>query len=123
MVIWFTGDMVPDLEKQSDKVIRNGCMHVIKKFLGGTYNITEPDQMIRTGWYTNPHFRGTYTYDAVKGESLGNKLHDKLAAPLVNEKEKYSLLFAGEASHPHHFGTVHGAIEAGYREANRIINL
>ena len=31
------------------------------------------------------------------------------------------LLFGGEATHPKHFSTVHGAIEAGWREADRII--
>lgn len=32
-------------------------------------------------------------------------------------------MFAGEATHPHYYGTVHGAIESGFREANRIIGL
>ena len=31
------------------------------------------------------------------------------------------LLFGGEATHSRYFGTVHGAIEAGEREARRII--
>lgn len=30
------------------------------------------------------------------------------------------LLFAGEATHEHFFSTVHGAIETGWREADRI---
>ncbi|PSN36046.1 Peroxisomal N(1)-acetyl-spermine/spermidine oxidase [Blattella germanica] len=33
------------------------------------------------------------------------------------------LLFAGEATHSTHFSTVHGAIETGWREAERIIKL
>lgn len=32
------------------------------------------------------------------------------------------LLFAGEATSIHHYSTVHGAVESGYREANRLIN-
>ncbi len=31
------------------------------------------------------------------------------------------LRFAGEATHPHYFSTVHGAIESGWREAEKII--
>lgn len=33
------------------------------------------------------------------------------------------ILFAGEATNPQRFSAVHGAIETGYREADRIINL
>ena len=32
-----------------------------------------------------------------------------------------SLHFAGEATNPSHFSTVHGAIESGWREAENII--
>lgn len=31
------------------------------------------------------------------------------------------LRFAGEATHPAHFSTAHGAMEAGLREARRIL--
>ena len=41
----------------------------------------------------------------------------KMAEPAMDGK----LLFAGEATHPRHFSTVHGAIESGWREADRII--
>lgn len=34
-----------------------------------------------------------------------------------------AILFAGEATNPHHFSTVHGAIESGWREADRLIQL
>jgi monoamine oxidase len=33
------------------------------------------------------------------------------------------LLFAGEATHSSYYSTVHGAIESGWREAERIIEL
>lgn len=31
------------------------------------------------------------------------------------------ILFAGEATNPRHFSAVHGAIETGWREADRLI--
>lgn len=31
-------------------------------------------------------------------------------------------MFAGEATHDHYYSTVHGAIESGWREADRILN-
>ena len=47
------------------------------------------------------------------------RLHavEKMAEPAMGGR----LLFAGEATHPRHFSTVHGAIETGWREADRII--
>jgi len=30
------------------------------------------------------------------------------------------LLFAGEATHEHFYSTVHGAVESGWREADRV---
>lgn len=45
-----------------------------------------------------------------------------LAEPLlVNGKP--IVLFAGEATHSHFYSTVHGAIESGFREAERIIQI
>jgi spermine oxidase len=43
-----------------------------------------------------------------------------LASPVVNSSGRQVLLFAGEATHANYFSTVHGAIETGYREAERI---
>jgi len=33
------------------------------------------------------------------------------------------LFFAGEATHGHFYSTVHGAVESGWREADRILQL
>lgn len=46
-----------------------------------------------------------------------------LSQPVTNSAGKVALLFAGEATHPHYYSTVHGAIESGYREADRIIRM
>lgn len=47
----------------------------------------------------------------------------ELAKPILNKEGRPILQFAGEASHPYFYSTVHGAIETGFREADRIINL
>lgn len=31
------------------------------------------------------------------------------------------ILFAGEATHDHYYSTVHGAVESGFREADRLL--
>jgi monoamine oxidase len=72
----------------------------------------------RSQWGTNPLTRGSYSYPAV-GSSLADI--DLLAEP-VGEKERPVLLFAGEATHPRHYGTTHGALLTGRREADRLIS-
>lgn len=46
-----------------------------------------------------------------------------LASPLSNSMGLPVLQFAGEASHDHFYSTVHGAVETGWREAQRLIDL
>lgn len=119
--IWITGQFVPEIEKLSDKDIKNGIDYVFKKFMGHKYNISEPDKMIRYGWYSNPHFRGTYSFDTIESKRENESCRSILAIPAVNDDDKNVLLFAGEATHYNHSSTVHGAIETGYREADYII--
>ncbi|CAG9766300.1 unnamed protein product [Ceutorhynchus assimilis] len=120
LIAWYAGSHVPLIETLPEVIIKEAHEYVINKFLAPHYNVTMPDKIIKTTWYSNPNFRGTYSYESVKGRSQGN-LQEKLGSPLKNENGKLSVLFAGEATHPHYFSTVHGAIESGYREANRLI--
>ncbi len=73
--------------------------------------------VFRTDWGSNPLTMGSYSYPAV-----GSALSDiaVLAQP-VGAKDRPVLLFAGEATHPSHYGTAHGAFLTGEREANRLL--
>lgn len=55
----------------------------------------------------------------MKTEELNTSAAD-LAYPLTNDNGIPVLQFAGEATHDHYYSTVHGAIESGWREANRL---
>ncbi|CAG9766299.1 unnamed protein product [Ceutorhynchus assimilis] len=124
LVFWYSGSHVPLIETLSEATIKEAHEYLINKFLAPHYNVTMPDKYIRTTWFSNPNFRGTYSYESVKGHSGGQyNLQEKLGSPLMNEDGKLTLLFAGEATHPHYFSTVHGAIESGYREADRLIEV
>ena len=59
--------------------------------------------------------RGSYSYQTV--ESVRLHAVAKMGEPAMGGR----LLFAGEATPPRHFSTVRGAIETGWREADRII--
>lgn len=46
-----------------------------------------------------------------------------LARPLPGKRGNVALLFAGEATHNCFYSTAHGALESGFREADRLIKL
>ncbi|XP_044259616.1 spermine oxidase-like isoform X2 [Tribolium madens] len=119
---WVVGPMVGEVELLSDDVVIDGCMFLLKKFVGGKYDITQPEKILRSKWRNNPHFNGCYSYRCLEAEKK-NVTWEDLASPVANSSSKQVLLFAGEATHPIYYSTVHGAIETGYREADRILNL
>jgi monoamine oxidase len=73
----------------------------------------QPAGSLVTRWGSDPYARGSYSFIAVG--SSPDDMH-ALAEP-VGER----LMFAGEATNPEFFGTVHGAYMSGVREAERIL--
>jgi monoamine oxidase len=72
-----------------------------------------PTGSIVTKWGTDQYARGSYSFIAV-----GSSPDDMHAlGDAVGER----LMFAGEATNPEWFGTVHGAYLSGLREADRIL--
>lgn len=75
----------------------------------------------RTQWHSNRHFRGTYSFRGINATTLDVSPKD-LQVPLTNSKGTPVVQFAGEATNFNHYSTVHGAIETGWREAQRLID-
>lgn len=73
----------------------------------------KPTGSLVTRWGTDQFARGSYSFIAVG--SSPDDMH-ALGEP-VGER----LLFAGEATNPEWFGTVHGAYLSGLREADRVL--
>ena len=76
-------------------------------------NAPTPTGSLVTRWAADPFARGSYSFIAVGSSpddmrTLGEPVNDRLA-------------FAGEATNPEFFGTVHGAYQSGIREAERIL--
>lgn len=91
-------------------------METLRKFLGGKFGqIPDPVSIRISRWHLNPLTRGSYSYQATESE-VASITSATLAEPVSN------LFFAGEATHEKYFSTVHGAIESGFREADRILN-
>ncbi|XP_031331164.1 spermine oxidase-like isoform X2 [Photinus pyralis] len=123
LAAWFTGEFVPDIELLPDDTIIDGLTFALRKFFRRKYEISPPVRLLRSNWNSNRHFRGVYSYETLESRRLNGSAASVLSMPLTLESGEVSLLFAGEATSPTHYATVHGAIEAGYREARRIIQL
>lgn len=74
----------------------------------------------RSGWLKNPHFLGTYSFHSLRTAAF-KVTNEDLAKPILDTNGKPLIQFAGEATSTPHFSTVHGAIESGWREADRLI--
>lgn len=72
-----------------------------------------PTGFLVTRWAADPYARGSYSFLAV-GSSPADQ--EALAEPVGDR-----LAFAGEATNPEYFATVHGAYLSGLREADRIL--
>ena len=95
--------------------VKADCMRTLRKFLTWKYpDIPDPVSILITRWHSNPHTCGSYSYQSTASE-VASVTSETLAEPVRG------LLFAGEATHGCYFSTVHGAIESGYREADRIL--
>ncbi|RZC39351.1 spermine oxidase, partial [Asbolus verrucosus] len=123
LIAWVSGDQVPEIEQIPAETVLDGCMYVMNKFLSKDYNITVAGKIIRSQWCSNPNFRGTYSFEKNGYFEEDVSYQTQLAEPLKNRRGLPVVLFAGEATNPKHYTSVHGAIESGRREAKRIIDL
>ncbi|PXF45927.1 putative polyamine oxidase 5 [Gracilariopsis chorda] len=110
---WLNGDPALELSQLSEKQALEQVSSFLSLVCDQKVSVTS---VIRSNWCCNPFVLGSYSYPRL-GCSLESV--DRLADPLPS-LEKPVLCFAGEGTHPHFYSTVHGAIESGYREADRI---
>ncbi|XP_018303236.1 peroxisomal N(1)-acetyl-spermine/spermidine oxidase-like [Mycetomoellerius zeteki] len=117
---WITGKNARHMETLSDADVLDGLYLLLKEALESHYNVTKPTRMLRSKWYTNEHFRGSYSFQSMLSEQMNVTPRD-LAEPIMTGN-KPVILFAGEATHDHYYSTVHGGVETGFREADRLID-
>lgn len=87
-----------------------------------SYNSKPPHTFLSCSskWFTNTNFRGSYSFWSLETQKRQTS-PEELARPILAGSKK--LLFAGEATHSCYYSSVHGALETGQREANRIIDM
>ncbi|XP_005190744.2 spermine oxidase [Musca domestica] len=115
---WIIGPHARHMETLTEDEVLEGILWLLRKFL--TFNVPDPVHFKRTQWYSNVNFRGSYTFRTLLADELRTGAWD-LATPLTDDKGQPLLQFAGEATHNHYYSTVHGAVESGWREAQRLI--
>ncbi|XP_059050261.1 spermine oxidase-like [Achroia grisella] len=122
LVFWSSGNTARLVETLSDEVVKRKYHELLQRFIAPHINRTvpEPIAMLRTHWASNPFTRGTYSYDNLLTPQYPTARSD-LAEPLTDSSGNPRVLFAGEATNPTHYSTVHGASETGYREAARLL--
>lgn len=115
LTVWLAGIGAKKAESLDDDQVLEDVYQFMRKFLKNEFpKMPRPIDIEVSRWGSNPLTLGTYSYHSLDTIASGVSTSD-LAEPVGK------LLFAGEATHPHYFSTVHGAIESGYREADRIL--
>lgn len=114
----FGGRGAEIVESLTDDEVSTACRDLLGKFLK-VPSIPKPTMVLRSKWNSDPLYRGSYTYLSTKNRE--NDILD-LAAPLPDNRRP-TLLFAGEATHPCYYSTVHGAYLSGLRESQRLAEL
>ncbi|XP_013118709.2 spermine oxidase [Stomoxys calcitrans] len=115
---WIIGPHARHMESLSEEEVRDGISWLFRKFL--KFSVPEPQNFLRTQWFSNVNFRGSYTFRSLLTDELRTGAWD-LAAPLNTSEGRPLLQFAGESTHNHYYSTVHGAVESGWREAERLM--
>jgi len=100
-----------DVEKSDDEMCHASWETLNEMFGPG---VPKPENYVISRWLQDPYARGAYSYGSLKSTKHHRVI---LAEPVINR-----LYFAGEACHPTHYGTVHGALETGEKAAQKIHN-
>ncbi|XP_013411818.1 spermine oxidase [Lingula anatina] len=113
--MWISGKSAVTMETVPDAELQAVVIEILRRFTNNA-NIPNPVKMTRTYWSGTPYILGSYSYLPV---GASEKDICDLADPVPCQKNPL-VLFAGEATSPHHFSTVHGAFSSGVREAMRL---
>ncbi|XP_076070047.1 peroxisomal N(1)-acetyl-spermine/spermidine oxidase-like isoform X2 [Oratosquilla oratoria] len=117
---WITGPAARAMEQCSREEVGQRCLAYLRKRLGAHYKIPDLVWCDRTAWHSNVYVQGSYSFISMKAAEMGASALD-LQAPLMDDQGDPVVCFAGEATHSSYFSTVHGAVESGWREADRIM--
>lgn len=64
--LFVAGKYAKAMEALSEDKVFNHTVENLHRFLDKKYNVTTPVAILRSQWFTNPHFRGAYSYRSVE---------------------------------------------------------
>jgi len=119
LITHINGEAAKYIETIPDDLLSNCFQELFSRFYPDN-QIPKPNQLIRSQWFNKPFTYGSHTF--IK---IGSSIHDikQLAMPWPNKPAGPLILFAGEGTHQRFYGTTHGALMTGVREAKRILEL
>ena len=95
----------------SDEEVKERALTSLRRMFGPN-KVPEPEAMVFPRWLSDPFTRGGYSYPAIGSPPED---HDDHARPLGNR-----VFFAGEATEPVEYGTVHAALWSAEQSAEAI---
>ncbi|CAH0399573.1 unnamed protein product [Chilo suppressalis] len=119
LLFWLYGVGAKEMEQVSQEDVEKGIGMLLKLFMEN-FDVTPVKKVLRSQWASDPLVRGAYSYRSVSTEMNGGSATD-LSEPLYHDGSFPVVCFAGEATSHHRHNSVHGAVEAGFREADRLI--
>ena len=117
LVAWISGTGAEELEKLEDQEVKQTCTELLRIFLKDP-SVPYPEDILRSQWISNPHTLGSYSY---WNHDTKNDSYENLLSPVLNSSNEPQLCFAGEATNPTYYSTMHGARSSGLREAERLL--
>lgn len=117
---WIAGHESEYMETLSEQEVMQVVTQLVRRFTGNP--AITPKRVLRSQWFHDPWTCGSYTFS---GKGCSEQDLDNMREPLPpngSQSPPLQVLFAGEATHPCYFSTVHGALLTGWREADRLVS-
>ncbi len=117
IVAYHAGRRAREINTWDDEKLITEAVAVMQNIFGdnGYGKIPRPIAYLRTNWQHDNNSYGAYSYAHVDQLETDRAT---LAAPVAQK-----LYFAGEATHPHMYATLHGAYETGVAAARQILKI
>ncbi|KAJ0175275.1 hypothetical protein K1T71_009416 [Dendrolimus kikuchii] len=119
LLAWIYGKGAQAMEQASLDAVKAGVDKMLEVFRK-KFDVSPVKNVLRTQWSSNPLTRCSYAYRSVLNEENGGSAI-QLSGPLYNKTNFPLVCLAGEATSHHRHTAVHGAVESGFREAERLI--